>query len=62
MKPFSVIAAVVFSLIAVMQSLRLAMGWSIVVNGVIVPMWVSVVATVVAATLAVLVWREARRP
>ena len=61
MKPFSVIAAVVFGLIALAQLLRLVLGWPVVVNGFNVPLWASAIACLVAAGLAVMVWREARQ-
>jgi hypothetical protein len=60
-KPFSVIAAVVFGLIALAQLLRLVLGWPVVVNGFNVPLWASAIACLVAAGLAVMVWREARQ-
>ena len=60
MKPFSAIAGVVFAIVALVQLLRLVMGWSVVVNGVSIPLWASAVACVVAAGLAAMVWREAR--
>jgi hypothetical protein len=59
MKPFSVMASVVFGLVAAMQLLRLLLGWEVVVNGLTVPLWASAIALVVAATLSVMVWREA---
>ena len=58
MKPFSSIAAAVFGLVALMQLLRLVLGWSIVINGFSIPLWASAVACLVAAGLAVMVWRE----
>lgn len=60
-RPFTRIAVVVFSLIAVLQLLRFILGWSVVINGVTVPLWASAVACVVAALLAVMVGRESRR-
>ena len=60
MKPFTTIAAVVFTLIALMQLLRFILSWEITVNGVIVPVWMSGIASVVAAGLAVMLWRETR--
>jgi membrane associated rhomboid family serine protease len=60
-KPFTRIAIVVFSLIAVLQLLRFALGWSVVINGFAVPIWASAIACVVAAVLAVMMGREARR-
>ena len=61
MKPFSTIAAVVFAVVAVVQLLRFSLGWQVVVNGWNIPLWASVIAFLVAAALAVLVWREAHR-
>jgi hypothetical protein len=61
MKRFSTIAAVVFALVALAQLLRLVLGWSIVVNGISIPLWASAIACLVAGGLAVMVWREARR-
>jgi len=61
MKPFSLIAALVFGLVALLQMLRLFLGWPVVVNGFAIPLWASAVACLVAAVLAVMVWREARR-
>jgi hypothetical protein len=40
--------------------LRVALNWEITINGVIVPPWASIVACVVAAALAIMLWREAR--
>ena len=61
MKPFTMIAVVVFSLIAVMQLLRFVLGWEVTVNGMTVPLWLSAVAFVIAGGLAVMLWRETRR-
>ena len=58
MKPFTTMAIVVFGLVAVVQLLRVVLGWDVTVNGVLIPFWVSVIASVVAATLAVMLWRE----
>lgn len=60
MKPFTTVAVVVFSLVALMQLLRIALAWEVTVNGILIPWWASVVACVVAATLAFMVWRETR--
>lgn len=60
MKPFTTIAVVVFSLIAIAQLLRVALGWEIAINGHLIPLWVSVIVSAIAATIAVMVSREAR--
>ena len=61
MKPFTTIAVVVFSLIALLQLLRFVSGWEVTVNGITIPIWASAIAFVVAAGLAVMLWREARQ-
>jgi len=61
MKPFTMIAVVVFSLIALMQLLRFVLGWEVTVNGMIVPVWLSGIAFVIAGGLAVMLSREMRR-
>ena len=61
MKPFSHIAGFLLGVIALVQVLRVVQGWSVVINGFAVPLWASAVVALVAAVLAVMVWREARR-
>jgi hypothetical protein len=59
-KPFTTIAIIVFALVALVQLLRVVSGWDVTVNGVAIPIWASVMAFLVAAALAVMLWREAR--
>jgi hypothetical protein len=59
MKPFSALASVVFAVVALVQLLRLFFGWSVVINGVCIPLWASAISCLVAALLAGMVWREA---
>jgi hypothetical protein len=61
MKLFTAIAVAVFSLVALLQLVRVALGWEVTVNGILIPLWASVIACVVAATLAFVLWRETRR-
>lgn len=61
MKPFTMMTIVVLSLIAVVQLIRLTLGWDVSVNGVSVPVWASGIAVVVSGGLAVMLWRESRR-
>jgi hypothetical protein len=58
MKPFTSIAIVVFLLVAVLQLLRVVLGWDVTIGGVLVPSWASVIVCLAAATLAFKVWRE----
>jgi hypothetical protein len=59
-KPFTLVAVVVFLLVALLQLLRFFSGWDITINGVAIPLWASGVAFVVAAALAAAVSRERR--
>ena len=61
MKPATLIAIVIFSLIAVAHVLRLLLRTQITVGGMVIPMWVSGVAPVFFAGLAWMLWREARK-
>jgi hypothetical protein len=60
MKPVTIVAIVLLSLIAILQLARLILGWEVSVNGVAIPTWVSGVAFVVAGGVAVMLWRESR--
>jgi len=59
-KPFTTIAVILFTLIAVLHLLRLFAGWQIIVLGFVIPVWWSVIGLVVAGGLALMLWREAR--
>jgi hypothetical protein len=60
-KTFSLLAGLVFLLVAVMHALRLALGWHVALGGWTVPMWVSWVALVIAGFLAYEGLRFSRR-
>jgi hypothetical protein len=60
-KPFTIVAVVVFSLVALLQLLRVVSAWEVTVNGITIPIWASVIAFVVAAVLAAMLWREAHQ-
>jgi hypothetical protein len=51
-KTFSVIAGVIFALVALVHLVRIYFGWSIVIGGWSVPMWPSWVAFVGAGALS----------
>ena len=59
-KPFTSIAIVIFALVALLQLLRVLLGWEVTVNGWRIPLWASGAAFAVATGLAVMVWRENR--
>jgi Na+/proline symporter len=62
MKPFSAIAAVIFSILSLAHLLRLYFRWEVIVNGFVLPQWISVPACILPAALAIMLWREARGP
>lgn len=59
---FSIVAGLIFLLVAVMHALRLALKWEVVLNGWPVPIWVSPVALVIAGYLAYEGLSLSRRP
>ena len=60
MKPFTKIACVLLGLISLGQLTRFLMGWVVTVNCVVIPVWLSLEASLVDGGLAVMVWKEAR--
>jgi hypothetical protein len=60
MRPFIRIAVAIFALVAFAHLLRLLLGWEVTVNHSVIPMWVSVLGLVIAATLAWMLWLENR--
>jgi len=61
MKPFTLIAVVFLSLLALLQLSRALLGWEVTIHGIVIPVWVSGVAFVIAGTIALMLWRESRR-
>jgi hypothetical protein len=59
-KPFTIIAIVLLTLVAMLQLIRFILGWEVTVQQVSIPVWVSGIAFVAAAGLAVMVWLESR--
>lgn len=60
-KPFTLVAVLVFFVVAVVHLLRLVFGWEVTINGLTVPLWASAPGFVIAAGLAVMLWRESRK-
>lgn len=58
MKPFTLIAVVVFACVALLQLVRLVEAWPVSIDGVAVPLWASALAFVAAAVLSAMLWRE----
>ena len=61
MKPVSLIVSVLLLLIAVIHLVRIVFRVEVIVAGAVVPMWMSLVGSIVTAVLAVLLWRESRK-
>ena len=61
MKPVTVAAAILLTVVSILQLLRAVAGVRVMVGDTAIPIWVSVVAFVVAGGLAIGLWREARR-
>ncbi|WOH48391.1 hypothetical protein [Bradyrhizobium sp. sBnM-33] len=59
-RSFCTLAAAIFALIALLQLIRIVMGWS-VTFGVDVPFWASWIAVVVAGALSFIGFRAAMR-
>jgi hypothetical protein len=60
-KPFTTIAVVFLTLIAVVHLLRLFTGWEVIVVGFAIPVWWSAFGLLIAGGLALMVWREAHK-
>jgi len=60
LKPFTTITVAIFTVIALVHLHRLFDGWEIIIAGFTVPVWWSAPCVVIAAGLAILLWREAQ--
>jgi len=58
---FSLVTAVLFFLIALLHAVRLLRGWQVIIEGAVVPMWISWIGLAVAAYLAYQGFRLARK-
>jgi len=60
MKPFTIVALVIFLFIAFAHLLRIIFCTEVIINGISIPLWVSAVASVIFGVLAYMLWRENR--
>jgi len=58
-KAVPLVAAIIFCVVAILHLLRVVFQVEIVIGGVAIPMWVSILATIVPGGLSVALWREA---
>jgi hypothetical protein len=61
MKPFTILAIIVFSLVTVVHFLRLLFGWEVQINSIFIPLWASAISCVVTTVLAIMLWRENKK-
>jgi hypothetical protein len=52
-KDYLIVSTIIFAVVAVMHLLRLVLGWSVVLGMTSVPFWVSLLAVLVFASLAI---------
>jgi hypothetical protein len=61
MKPFTMLAALLFLVVAAVHAYRIYAGWAIVAGPYDIPMWVSYGGVVVPLILSFMLFREAGR-
>jgi hypothetical protein len=61
MKPFTMLAALVFLAVAAAHAYRVYAGWAVVAGPYDLPMWVSYAGVIVPLFLSYMLMREARR-
>jgi hypothetical protein len=59
-KPFTLIAALIFTVVAVIHVYRLFTGFDVILGSHEIPMWVSYVGVLVPGLLAIMLLRESR--
>ncbi|HIA27406.1 MAG TPA: hypothetical protein EYN79_04690 [Planctomycetes bacterium] len=62
MKFATLIAVVVFSLVAIAHLLRLITQVEVLIGGEVMPMWPSFAGFLLAGILAIALWRQGRSP
>ncbi len=60
MKTGSLIAIILFALVAIAHLVRLVLGAEVTVEANTIPQWVSVVGSIVPALVAFQLWRESK--
>ena len=59
-KPFTLIAALIFALMALLHLYRLFTNFQVILGSHTVPMWVSYVGLIIPGLLAVMLYRESK--
>jgi hypothetical protein len=52
-KAYLIVSTLIFAVVAVMHLLRLVLGWSVVLGMTSIPLWVSMLAVLVSASVAI---------
>lgn len=60
MKPFTKLAIFIFTLIALLHVFRIMFKWEVMISGVVIPMWASVLGLIIAGGLSLMLWKESR--
>jgi hypothetical protein len=58
MKPFTFLTFLFLALVAVLQLVRFVLGWQITIEGMVMPVWASLIAALVVGGLAAMLWNE----
>jgi uncharacterized integral membrane protein len=58
MKPFTKIVVILLAILCLVHVARLIMGWSVRVNNLDIPLWVSIIGALVAGFLSIMLWKE----
>ena len=59
-RPFTMLAAIIFLLMALAHLYRIAVGFDVTVGATQIPQWVSWIALIVTGLLATMLFRERR--
>jgi hypothetical protein len=59
-RPFTLIAAVIFAIVALLHVYRIITHFQIVLGSHTIPMWMSYFGAIIAAVLAIMLYRESK--
>jgi len=60
-RPYLIVSAILFLLVALMHLLRFVLGWSVQIGTSDIPLWMSLVAVIVSVAFAIWGWSLTRR-
>jgi len=61
MKPAKTITVIFLLLVSIIHLIRLILQWKVTVNAAEIPLWMSAVACIFTAVLAIWLWRENKK-